>query len=91
MKTVINIKADKDVKANAQKVARELGLPLSTLINAYLKQFIRNKAAYFSAAPRMTAELEASIGRARHDFNRKKNISPAFSSGSGLDDYLDAL
>ena len=91
MKTVINIKADKDVKANAQRIARELGMPLSTVINAYLKQFVRNKEVYFSTAPRMTTELEEIIGNARRDLKRKKNISPVFSSGRDLDDYLDSL
>lgn len=91
MKIIINIKADKKVKQNAQKVARELGLPLSTVINAYLKQFIRNREVYFSSAPRMTAELEEIIGKARKDLGNNRNISPVFSSGKDLDDYLDSL
>ncbi|MBI4118716.1 MAG: type II toxin-antitoxin system RelB/DinJ family antitoxin, partial [Parcubacteria group bacterium] len=51
MKTVINIKTDKDVKKNAQGVAEELGLSLSAVINAYLRQFVRNKEIHFTAAP----------------------------------------
>lgn len=91
MKTIINIKSDKKVKQMAQGVAKDLGLPLSTVINAYLKQFIRNKEVYFSSAPRMTPELEEIIGLTRKDLKSKKNISPIFSTGEEADDYLDSL
>lgn len=91
MKTLINIKADKKVKEKAQKVAKELGLPLSTVINAYLKQFIRNKEVYFSSAPRMTPELETLIRQSRNDMRAGKNISPIFDSTNEMDDYLDSL
>lgn len=91
MKTVINIKADKEVKERAHQVARELGIPLSTVINAYLKQFIRTKEVYFSAAPRMTPGLERLLGAIEKDIAAKKNISPAFSSAAEMDRYLDSL
>lgn len=91
MKTVINIKADKEVKERAHEVAKELGIPLSTVINAYLKQFIRNKEVYFSAAPRMTPGFERLLGGIEKDIAAKKNISPAFSSAEEMDEYLDSL
>jgi antitoxin component of RelBE/YafQ-DinJ toxin-antitoxin module len=37
MKTVIDVKADKDLKEDAQKPAKDLGLALSAVVNAYLK------------------------------------------------------
>jgi len=43
MKTLINIKADKEIKKDAQRIAADLGFSLSAVINAYLKQFVRNK------------------------------------------------
>ncbi len=46
---IINIKADPRIKARAQKVASELGFSLSSLINGYLNQLVRNRAIYFSA------------------------------------------
>jgi addiction module RelB/DinJ family antitoxin len=90
-KTVINIKADKKVKEKAQKIAGELGLPLGTIINAYLRQFVRNREVYFSTIPKMTPELEELIGQARKDFKAGKNISPTFSSTKEMDKYLDSL
>ena len=88
MKTIINIKADKEIKEGAQKVAKELGLPLSTVLNAYLKQFIRNREAYFSVAPHMTSELEKLTVMARQDYKKKKNLSPLFSSAKKAVLYL---
>jgi addiction module RelB/DinJ family antitoxin len=91
MKTLINIKADKEVKEGAQALAQELGLPLSVVVNAYLKDFIRNRGITISAVPHMSRQLEAIIGRAEKDFIAKKNISPAFSSAEDAIRYLDNL
>jgi len=88
---VINIKADRDVKEKAQRLARDLGLPLSTVINAYLKQFIRNKEVYFSAVPRMTSRLETIIARARKDLKNKKSISPVLATADEIAKYLSFL
>ena len=41
--TILNIKTDKKLKAEAQKVSAELGVPLSTVVNAFLKQFEQMK------------------------------------------------
>ena len=50
-KTLLNIKTDKRLKREAQMTAQELGLPLGTIINAYLKEFIREKRVIFSSPP----------------------------------------
>ena len=47
-KTIINIKTEKSLKRAAQETAEELGVPLSTAINAFLKQFVRDKEITFS-------------------------------------------
>ncbi|MDD4352004.1 MAG: type II toxin-antitoxin system RelB/DinJ family antitoxin [Candidatus Gracilibacteria bacterium] len=41
--TTINLKTDQQTKKQAQKIAEEMGFSLSSIINAYLKQFVRNK------------------------------------------------
>lgn len=46
---VINIKTDPKMKIEAQKVASDLGLSLSTIINGYLKEFTQKKEVTFSA------------------------------------------
>lgn len=88
MKTIINIKADKEVKKRAQDVARELGIPLSTVINAYLKQFIRTRRVILTHTPYMTPELEILIGRVEADVKKGRNLSPSFYSAKDMDKYL---
>ncbi len=91
MKTLINIKTDKEVKENAKKAAGELGLSLSDVINASLRNFIRTREVYISAVPRMTPELEKLLGPIEKDLKNKKNLSPALSSSAEAADYLDSL
>jgi addiction module RelB/DinJ family antitoxin len=90
MKTVINIKADKKVKEEAQRIAKELGLPLSTVINAYLKEFIREKQVRFSAKPQLRPEVEKLLKKASQDYRKGKNISGPFSTGQDIDKHLDS-
>ena len=73
--TIINIKTKQDLKADAQKIASDLGLSLSAIINSYLRQFVRNKAAYFSVAPQMSSELENLLAGVEYDIQRNKNLS----------------
>ncbi len=91
MKTVINIKTDKEVKKNAKKVAGDLGFSLSAVINAYLKQFVRNKEVYFSVIPSMSSNLEKLLGEIEKDIDSKKNISPRFSSPKEINKHLSSL
>ena len=91
MKTVINIKADQTVKEEARKLAGEIGIPLSTIINAYLKQFIKTREVYFSSMPRMTPKLEELVGTAQEDFKLGKNITGPFANSAEMDAHLDAL
>lgn len=47
--TILNFKTDKKLKADAKKVAGELGVPLSMVMSAFLKQFIRDREITLSA------------------------------------------
>ena len=46
--SIINIKIDPQTKRQAKITASGLGLTLSGVINAYLKQFIRTRTIYIS-------------------------------------------
>ncbi len=91
MKTVINIKTDREVKEMAQKTAGDLGLSLSALVNAYLRQFVRSKEAYFTLCPRMSPGLEKLLGRVEFDIERGKNLSREFSSAKEVKKHLSSL
>ena len=91
MNTVIHLRANREVKENARRVAQELGLSLSDVINASLRNFIRTREVYFSHTPRMTPELEKLLGRAEKDIRKNRNISPRFKTAKDATAYLDAL
>lgn len=91
MRTVIHIKADKEVKENAARVARELGLNLSDVINASLRNFIRTREVIFSDTPRMTPELEKLLEKVEGDIKRGRNIVGPFKNASEANKYLDSL
>ena len=87
-KITINIKADRSVKQRAQKVARDLGMPLSTIINAYLNQFIRTKEVHFYMEGVLKPSVKRRLDRLQKEAMAGKNLSPAFSSAEEAIRYL---
>lgn len=88
MKTLISVKIDKDIKVKSQNLAQELGIPLSTLVNAYLRQFVREKKAVFSSAWKMSEELETILGPIESDIKRRKNMTKFINAPKELDGVL---
>ncbi len=72
MKTQVNLKIDSHIKENAQRRAKELGLSLSSIVNATLSQFARTGELELSVAPRMTPHLEDLVREARADYENGK-------------------
>lgn len=91
MNAVIYIKVDKEVKENAQKAAENLGLSLSDVINAALRNFIRNREVVFSDTPQITPELEKLLDKVEDDIKHDRNLLPSFESGEEMDKYLDSI
>ena len=88
-KTVLNVKTDIEVKKAAQKLAKEMGVPLSTIVNAQLKQLISERQISLRAPLIPNARTRRIIDKARADFRKGKNISPIFSSGTEMDAWLE--
>ncbi len=88
--TILNVKTDKKLKAEARKVADEIGVPLSTVVNAFLKQFVRDKELTLSASEyRPTPYLAALIEDARAEYEADDAIGPM--SGKELITHLKSL
>ena len=89
--TQILIKTDKKLKTDAQKVAKKIGVPLSTVINSFLKQFVRDEEVTFSGKEyKMTPYLEALIEEAEEDY-KKGNYSGPFETIEDFIDHLETL
>ena len=48
MTTIINFKTDKKIKTQAQKIAANMGLNLSDVLNIYLRGFIKKKELHIN-------------------------------------------
>jgi len=86
---VINIKTDPKVKTDAQKIARQIGVSLSSLINAYLKRFIRTKTVTFSADDEVPNKHTLAIMRQAEKDYKRGNTSPAFKTGEEAVAWLE--
>jgi addiction module RelB/DinJ family antitoxin len=84
MKTLINIKADKNVKEEAVKTATAMGLPLSTVVNAFLKQFISQQSITFTIPIKPTKWLQKILMDADKDFREDKNIAGPFHAAKDM-------
>ena len=90
-KSVINVKTDRDLKIEAQDVARELGLPLGTLINAYLRDLVHERRAVFTAHPMPNKKTQRVLDSALSDIKKKndKVLSPVFDNAEDAITWLD--
>ena len=85
--TILNIKTDKKLKAEAREVSAELGVPLSTVINAFLKQFVRDREVTFCANHyRPTPYLEKILTEARREYEADEYPGPL-----DADDFINRL
>ena len=80
MKTILNVKTEKSLKEEAQATAKELGLPLSVVVNAFLKQFVRDREVTFSSSYKPSQYLKNLITEIERDIEKGENLSPEFDN-----------
>ena len=90
-KTIINIKVSKALKQDAQDLANEIGVPLTTVITASLKEFVRSRSLTVSAFPRLKPEIERELNEAIADLKSGKNVSKVFTKPDDIATHLNSL
>ncbi len=88
-KTILNIKTDKELKKSAQETAKELGIPLTTAINSFLKQFVRDKEIIISASFKPSKYLLEIIDETEKD-KKEGKISGPFNNTDDLMKHLNS-
>lgn len=83
----INIRIDKDIKKQAQKLFSEFGLDMTTAINMFLRQAIREQKIPFELK---LNGLNIETIEALKDAMQKRNLSREFSNVKDLMEDLDA-
>ncbi len=86
---VINVKTDPKLKRDAQKVAKQLGLSLSSVVNAQLKELVRTKSITLSVysekpSPYLIKLLEESEKDVAKGF-----VSPRFNTADDAIAWLN--
>lgn len=85
--TVINFITEPKLKAEAQKVAKQLGIPLSLALNNYLKQLVRTKIVVFSDGTPSTYLVD-SLKKSEED-RKAGRVSPSFLNAKDAIAWLD--
>lgn len=89
MKTVLNVKTDKDIKDRAQALAKHLGIPLSTVVNAHLKSFIESGEFKVTREPELRPAVIKELNRAIKEVRAGKNMSPRFTTAANAIEWLN--
>jgi len=85
--TTMLIKTDKEVKAAAQDAAREIGIPLGTVMGMYLRRFARERRIEFDAPLVPNAKTAKAMRRSQNEFEQGKYAGPF----TNIDELLASL
>lgn len=88
---VINIKVESQIKRDAMILAEELGFTLSSVMNAFLKQFIRIRSVNFSIKGEEAFTPYALEMLKRADDDVKRGRVKSFRNMDSMRSYLDKL
>ena len=87
--STINIRVDEDTHRELRRLAKDIGLPASSLVSASIRQMLRSREVSFSASLRPTPYLQRIIKEAEADWrSRRRNVEGPFDSA---DEMIAAL
>ncbi len=85
---IINFTTEEKIKQEAQKVAKTMGLSLSTVLNNYLKHFVQTKTVVFTTDDETPNHyLTKALRQSEDDVKAGRIIT--FNSAQEELDYLD--
>ena len=86
--TSIHVKVDSDMKDQAQRTAEDLGLSLSAVMKALLKQFIRTQRLSVGVGEEPSAFMIEALKKSDREY-KENNTSPSFASAEDSFKWLD--
>jgi addiction module RelB/DinJ family antitoxin len=91
MNTTLTIKMDKKLRDDAKKLAGTLGVPLTTAVNAMVKQFVRDrKLVLEEECPFPSHTPNAETRRAIKEIRERKNLK-TFKTFEELEKHVRSL
>lgn len=88
MKTVLNVKVDKEIKEKAQRMTSEMGIPLSIVVNSMLRDFIIAKEFTFKYEPSLKPEIAKELDDLVKNYKKSPKRMIATKSVKGLKTQL---
>ncbi len=88
MKTILNVKVDKEEKEKAKQIALEMGVPLSTIVNAHLREFIRTREFSVKLEPVLKPEVEKELLKMSQEYHKDPKVAYSFNSASDAIKFL---
>ena len=85
--TTLHVTIDRETKAKAQRLAKELGLDISTIVRAGLKQFVETERFSVEKSYRPTPYLEEIL---RYVEAHPDEVSPTFATAEDAVAYLES-
>ncbi|OGL30662.1 hypothetical protein A3F37_03500 [Candidatus Saccharibacteria bacterium RIFCSPHIGHO2_12_FULL_41_12] len=89
MNTVLNVKIDPKLKKEAQEVAKAIGLPVSTVVSASLREFVRTRSITISDEATLKPEIVEELLEMSKKARLGIDISPAFDNLDDAFKWLD--
>jgi len=91
MKTALNLKVDKIIKDQAKDLAKMIGIPLSTIMNGFLAQFVRDQGIAFNASYTLRPEVAKELDEILADPDYENSFVGPFSTRKELEEYVESL
>ncbi len=88
MSVVINFKTEDKVKKQAQKIATEMGLSLSDILNVYLRKFVKTKELHINVSETPSPYLVKSLKQSELD-RKRGDVSPSFDNARDAINWLN--
>ncbi len=78
--TMLNVKINSDLKREAQKLARDFGISVSSMVNNALRNIVQEKRVEFTKPLVPNAKTAKILDKAIADIKAGKNLSPEFTN-----------
>lgn len=87
----VTIKIDADLKLEAQKLAKNLGLSLSAIVENKLREVVRERRVLFEEELIPNKKTATELRQIQEDVKSGRNMSKPLRTVEALEDYLKNL
>ncbi len=87
----VTVKIDADVKQRAQKLAKSLGLSLSSIVENKLREVVRERRVVFEEELIPNAKTAKQLKQIEEDVRAGRNLSGPFKTFEEVEEHLNSL